>query len=223
MPDLSILSNSESFSTKDIMLILSKIILSINIPKEDQHKIPNKYIALFAEKDCAYARARQQMKNPEALLSVLIKASSLKNNIDLNPKTKIEYKLYLEQLETSIKKADEQLAKQKDLTKALDEYLSTWLEKHRVNCSNLTRTGVTMESSIMTTSIDNTFKEVNQLLEKYKAIVQSSETTRETLVNTIASTEAVVPQQMVKDAATQAARVSPSAYEEQKAPTPGDS
>lgn len=223
MAALPTLPNRESYSTKDILCFLGKTLLAEKIPKEDQHKIPNKYIALYVAKDCAYAKAKQKTKHPDALLTALIRASSLKNNINQNPKTKTEYKLYLEQLEKSIAKADDQLDKIKKLDKKLTDHLSTWWELNRTNSNNLTRTGVTMESSIMTTAFDHTFKEINELLRNYEETSQAAEMAREGLVNTITSTEAVVPQQMVKDAATKAATLNPNAYEEQRVSTEGPS
>ena len=62
------------------------------------------------------------------------------------------------------------------------------------------------------------FEEMNQ---KYKELNVSAEAARENLITTIASTEAVVPQQMVKEAAMKAANLNPAAYEEQKTSIPG--
>jgi hypothetical protein len=195
------LAKQAAFNTKAIMLMLGRAILGEKLPTTDQDKIPMEYIAMYVTQDFFYAQARETAKNPEDLIKIISTATALKNSIQ-NAKAKTEYKLYLEQLEASIKKADEQLANQKILATTLDTTLPEWHKAHQENAQKLTRPGLDVNNPTMSTPIKNAFKLGSDLVQKWKEVHDQSEKSQEGMKNLIAATQAVLP--------TATAQVAPS-------------
>lgn len=193
MPDLPTLSNPTSFSTKDILLMLGRPVLGKNIPVANQGDIPITYIAMFAKLDCLYAKAREIAKYPDVLIKLIATASALKNNISQSAKAKTEYKLYLEQIDASLKKADEQLDKQKDFAKILDSTLIEWHTSHQENALKLTRPGVNVNSPTMIAPIKKAIELGNNLIRQSNEINHQRDLMEKNLKEIIETIKMVVP------------------------------
>jgi hypothetical protein len=204
MSTLPSLPNLESYSTKDIMLMLSKAILAENMSTDDQNKIPIEYISLFAEHDCLYAKARETANNPNDLVRLAAIASAIKENINKDTKAKTEYKLYLEQLEAGIKKAEEQLAKQKELAKTLDMTLPELHKMYQDNAQKLIRPGLTPDNPIMNIPIKKTLEKGDNLVKQFKEVLRQNELIKEGLEDIIEATKIVAPADVIKEATAQA-------------------